>query len=50
LQGEVKYRSTIVFVTLSLVLFEAQSLCSHARYLLIEHIDLVVEHRILRLL
>ena len=42
--------SLSVFITLSLVLFEAQSLCSHARYLLIERIDLVVEHRVLRLL
>ena len=39
--------STIAFITLTLVLLETQSLRSHALYLFTEHLDLVVEQRVL---
>jgi hypothetical protein len=42
--------STIAFITLPLVLLETQSLQSHALYLFIERVDLVVEQCVLRLL
>jgi len=46
----IRYRSTIVFIPLTLVPFEAQSLCSHALDLFIERVNSVVEDSLLGLL